>query len=169
MLFYVLPLWLLLPYTAAGQAAEGLLQADSGRYEFVHTSLAPGVTKALLYERLQSFVVDDLDAADTRTLWDEGGRDSIRTIAFIDLGSSPEVSHQMVDCRAHLAIDDGQAVLRLSGFHFSGTQFGTSREYSTPLHRLGMLPADARLWAMAALTETLRQLMELMDAKANGR
>lgn len=102
------------------QSTEGLTQDAKGRYIFTHTATAVDAPKALLYERMKSFVVDDLNASDTYIRWDESARDSVVTVAFIELGNSPEVVNQVVDCKAKLSFADGSVGLVLTGFNYSG-------------------------------------------------
>src|ERR1051325_9401630 len=76
------------------QTQEGLRQDAKGRYLFTHTASVPGVPKAVLYDRLKSFIVEDLNASDTYIIWNEAGRDSVSTIAYILLDNSPEMQNQ---------------------------------------------------------------------------
>ena len=151
---------------ARAQEGEGLYQDAKGRYLFSHTATAPGVEKAQLYGRLKSFIVEDLNASDTRIAWDEVGNDSVTTIAYIELGDGPEMMNQMVDCKAHLDFTEGQVTLRLSGFNYSGKRVDSDAAYARALHRMSPVTYSAQLYALAALRETLRQLMLKMDAMA---
>jgi hypothetical protein len=149
------------------QAQEGLYKDAKGRYLFNHTALAAGAGKAQLYARLKSFVINDLNASDTHIAWDEVGNDSVTTVAFIELGDGPEMANQLVDCKAKLEFMDGQAILRLSGFIYSGKLVDSHVSYARALHRMNPVPYTAQEYALAALGETLRQLMVRMDALAN--
>lgn len=153
---------------AHAQSTEGLTQDEKGRYIYSHTVTLVDAPKAVLYERLKSFVVEDLDASDTYIRWDEASRDSITTVAFIELGNSPDVINQIVDCKAKLFFTDGSVSLVLSGFNYSGQRADRKASYGTPLHRMAGVPATAQSWAKIALTETLRQLSVKMDQLASG-
>jgi hypothetical protein len=163
----LIPLILLL--SGAAYAQDGFRLNTKGRYEFDHTSYAPEAPKALLYGRLKTFIVEDLNASDTRIQWDEMGQDSVSTIAYVELGNGPEVVNQVVDCRAVLYFRDGEVSLHLSDFNYQGKRANSDSTFGRPLHRMSPVPYPAQSWALAALTETLRQLMDKMDRMAVGQ
>jgi len=160
---------MLLPAVIGRAQEAGLYRDSKGRYLFTHVASAPGAPKALLYERLKAFVVDDLNASDTRINWDDAGQDSVTTIAYIELGNGPEMMNQLVDCRARLDFAEGQVTLRLSAFNYSGKRVDNDASYARALHRMSPVTYTAQSYALEALAETLRQLMVKMDAVAMGK
>lgn len=162
-------LLILILFSAGRSLAQGdsLRQDARGRYFFSHNAVVPGVGKDVLYERLKSFVTEELNASDTHIRWDEAGKDSVSTIAFIELGNGPLMVNQLVTCKALLRFTDGQAGLQLSNFIYSGRRADSAVSYTRALHRLP-LPFSAQTYALVALQETLRQLMVRMDALAIG-
>jgi hypothetical protein len=159
-------LLLALTAIAKAQSIDGLSQDMRGRYTFSHTSTVANASKDLLYERLKSFVVNDLNASDTYLRWDEAGHDSIVTIAFFELPNTEEMRNQVVDARAKLSFADGAATLTLTGFNYSALVNGVA--YGAPMHRMGKVPYFAQSYSKLALAESLRLLAERMDQAAMG-
>jgi hypothetical protein len=169
---YLVLFMMTLPGFTASSIAQGqesgFYRDAKGRYHFDHIAAAPGVPKAILYERLKVFIVEDLNASDTRINWDESGQDSVTTIAYIELGDGPEMTNQLVDCKARLDFAEGQVRLRLSSFNYSGKRVDSDASYARALHRMSPVSNTAQSYALTALEEILRQLMVKMDAVAMG-
>ena len=160
-------LLLVLSIAVRAQAPEGLSQDAHGRYRYVHTVSVPEATKDILYERLKSFVVSDLNASDTYINWDETAHDSITTVAFFEFENTPEMHNQVVDCRAKLEFSNGTAVLKLWGFNYSAIATYGDQSFSTPLYRMKGVPDAAQSWIRAGVEQSLLQLAARMDALAN--
>lgn len=155
--------------SSKAQSLEGLSRDARKGYVYTHTSMSPSLSKDALYERMKLFIAEALNPSDNYVEWDESGHDSVKTIAFFELGNSSggDIVNQVVDCKARLDFREGEVTLRLSGFNYSATVEGVA--YGRPLHHLESLPYYAESFAMLSLEEALRELAEKMDVAAVGK
>jgi hypothetical protein len=164
---FLLPLFTSL--LAKAQSTDPLVQDSRGRYSFTHVSQVTDVPKEVLYERLKSFVVNDLNASDNHLSWDDVNHDSISTVAFIELPNTTEMSNQIISAKARVRFINGAATLALTGFIYNGTDINTGQPYSKQLHRMEPINYASQSWARLALAGILEQLAERMDELASGK
>jgi hypothetical protein len=155
---------------ALGQqpASRLLLPDTTAPVSFERVIEAPGQSQAVLYQKVKTWVITNLEPSDNYLFFNDEGRDSVMTIGFMTLDDLPQAQNQIVNFRALIQVGEGKVTFLGSQFVYRAINKATGETYDPPLLTLDGLPDPVKAGIYSGFDRKFERLIESLERVVQG-
>ena len=151
------------------QAASRLLLPDTtAAYSFERLIEAPGQSQAVLYQKVKTWVITNLEPSDNYLFFNDVGQDSVMTVGFMTLDDLPQVQNQIVNFRALIRVEPGKVTFLGSQFVYRAINKASGETYDPPLLTLDELQEPVKAGIYSGFDRKFERLIESLERVVKG-